>query len=121
MQRCRARFLCAGQDEIQPVNVSAFRAKHWRHARNRARARARCLCPITSTSMSMSRSKRSVVPHAGALYDPVMTKRFFAFVLWSLFGVAIACNTSIMADEGMWLFNAPPLKQLKEKNKLQPT
>jgi hypothetical protein len=71
--------------------------------------------------MSMSRSKRSVVPHAGALYDPVMTKRFFAFVLWSLFGVAIACNTSIMADEGMWLFNAPPLKQLKEKYQFEPT
>jgi hypothetical protein len=50
-----------------------------------------------------------------------MTTRFCAFFLWSLFAVAIACNTSVMADEGMWLFNAPPLKQLKEKYQFEPT
>ncbi len=69
----------------------------------------------------MSRSTRSVVHHVGALYDPVMTNRFCAFFLWSLFGVAIACNTSVMADEGMWLFNAPPLKQLTDKYQFEPT
>jgi hypothetical protein len=38
---------------------------------------------------------------------------------------AIACTTSFaasaFADEGMWLFNAPPLKQLKEKYQFEPT
>jgi len=50
-----------------------------------------------------------------------MMKRLCAFFLWSLFAGAIACNTSVMADEGMWLFNAPPLKQLKEKYQFEPT
>ncbi|PYK17137.1 MAG: serine protease, partial [Verrucomicrobia bacterium] len=34
---------------------------------------------------------------------------------------AIACVASAAADEGMWLFNAPPLKQLKEKYQFEPT
>src|SRR6059036_302436 len=33
----------------------------------------------------------------------------------------ISCVTSAAADEGMWLFNAPPLKQLKEKYHFEPT
>ena len=38
---------------------------------------------------------------------------------------AIVCATSFaasaFADEGMWLFNAPPLKQLKDKYQFEPT
>src|SRR5437660_3054165 len=34
---------------------------------------------------------------------------------------AIACVASAAADEGMWLFNAPPLKRLKEKYQFAPT
>ncbi|HEX3619880.1 MAG TPA: S46 family peptidase [Candidatus Udaeobacter sp.] len=38
---------------------------------------------------------------------------------------AMACATSFaasaFADEGMWLFNAPPLKRLKEKYQFEPT
>src|SRR5438309_871826 len=38
---------------------------------------------------------------------------------------AVACAigfvASAAADEGMWLFNAPPLKQLKEKHQFEPT
>jgi hypothetical protein len=38
---------------------------------------------------------------------------------------AIACATgfvaSALADEGMWLFNSPPLKQLKDKYQFEPT
>lgn len=41
-------------------------------------------------------------------------------LLASLF-VIIAFNSSGFADEGMWLFNAPPLKQLKEKYHFEPT
>jgi hypothetical protein len=32
-----------------------------------------------------------------------------------------AAFTSALADEGMWLFNSPPLKQLKEKYQFEPT
>jgi len=42
--------------------------------------------------------------------------------LWSF---TMACTigfvASAAADEGMWLFNAPPLKQLKEKYQFEPT
>ncbi len=40
-----------------------------------------------------------------------------------LFTVACAIGfvASAAADEGMWLFNAPPLKQLKEKYQFEPT
>jgi hypothetical protein len=34
---------------------------------------------------------------------------------------AITLVASVAADEGMWLFNAPPLKQLKEKYQFEPT
>jgi Peptidase S46 len=39
----------------------------------------------------------------------------------SILVLALAMNTSALADEGMWLFNAPPLKQLKEKYQFEPT
>ena len=35
-------------------------------------------------------------------------------------GVAVLAP-SLRADEGMWLYNAPPLKQLKEKYGFEPT
>ena len=42
-----------------------------------------------------------------------------------LASVIIACLISVAtatrADEGMWLFSAPPLKQLKEKYQFEPT
>jgi hypothetical protein len=34
---------------------------------------------------------------------------------------AIGFGFPILADEGMWLFNSPPLKQLKEKYQFEPT
>src|SRR5436190_7522040 len=34
---------------------------------------------------------------------------------------ATGLTLSVSADEGMWLFNAPPLKQLKEKYQFEPT
>src|SRR5438132_10715077 len=41
----------------------------------------------------------------------------------SLFFLCISSGfaTSCLADEGMWLFNNPPLKQLKEKHQFEPT
>jgi Peptidase S46 len=43
-----------------------------------------------------------------------------SFVLW-VFVLALAMNRSALGDEGMWLFNAPPLKQLKAKYQFEPT
>src|SRR5437870_6830063 len=34
---------------------------------------------------------------------------------------AIGFGFPVLADEGMWLFNSPPLKQLKEKYQFEPT
>src|SRR6266542_5923741 len=42
-----------------------------------------------------------------------------------LVSVVIACLISVAAatraDEGMWLFSAPPLKQIKQKYQFEPT
>ena len=54
-------------------------------------------------------------------YDAPMSKAFRAAFRGSLFVLAVALNSSMSADEGMWLFNAPPLKQLKEKYHFEPT
>ena len=35
--------------------------------------------------------------------------------------VALAALVPVHADEGMWLFNNPPRKQLKEKYQFDPT
>src|SRR5436305_1271015 len=43
------------------------------------------------------------------------------FVPVSILIVALSLTSSALADEGMWLFNAPPLKQLKEKYNFEPT
>src|SRR5438045_1322908 len=40
---------------------------------------------------------------------------------WSFHVLAVTAISSAFADEGMWLFNNPPLKQLKEKYHLGPT
>jgi len=40
---------------------------------------------------------------------------------WSLLALVLALCSTVFADEGMWLFNNPPLKQLKEKYHFEPT
>jgi hypothetical protein len=40
---------------------------------------------------------------------------------WSLLALVLTAFSSAFADEGMSLFNNPPLKQLKEKYKFEPT
>jgi Peptidase S46 len=50
-----------------------------------------------------------------------MSKAFRQFFPNSIFILALAMNTSAIADEGMWLFNGPPLKQLKEKYQFEPS
>src|SRR5438094_10617694 len=50
-----------------------------------------------------------------------MSNRFGLRFCYSLFVFAVGLNTSVRADEGMWPFNAPPLKQLREKYQFEPT
>jgi Peptidase S46 len=50
-----------------------------------------------------------------------MSNAFCRLVLHSIFIAAVAITPSALADEGMWLFNAPPLKQLKEKYQFEPS
>src|SRR5437870_13001819 len=40
---------------------------------------------------------------------------------WSLVALVLTASSSAFADEGMWLFTNPPLKQLKEKYQFEPT
>ena len=73
--------------------------------------------------MSKSMSKRSGGLWCLSLHFMMREWRrnFAHFSVRSLFVLAVALNTSVFADEGMWLFNAPPLKQLKEKYQFEPT
>ncbi|PYJ24525.1 MAG: serine protease, partial [Verrucomicrobia bacterium] len=50
-----------------------------------------------------------------------MPDEFRRFVIGLIFVLANAFSASAFADEGMWLFNALPLKQLKEKYQVEPT
>ena len=50
-----------------------------------------------------------------------MPKLFRTFFWNPIFILVLAMNSSAFADEGMWLFNAPPLKQLKDKYQFEPT
>src|SRR2546425_1910347 len=50
-----------------------------------------------------------------------MPNRSCVFVFGLLLVCAVAFNSSALANEGMWLFNAPPLKQLREKYQFEPT
>src|SRR4051794_31972924 len=47
--------------------------------------------------------------------SPILRRTFAVLV------VTIAACSFAIADEGMWLFNNPPLKQLKEKYNFEPT
>src|SRR6266516_807320 len=68
------------------------------------------------------RYKRAlVVALTPALYRPPMSKAFCTFFPNSIFILTLAMSASAIADEGMWLFNAPPLNQLKEEYQFEPT
>ena len=50
-----------------------------------------------------------------------MYKWFYLQFRCSVFLFVVGMTTCALADEGMWLFNAPPLKQLKEKYQFEPS
>src|SRR5437764_2801530 len=109
MQRCRAGFLRAGENEIEPFNFATLSSKHRRNLHREC-----CRGKLTA-------SPTKVVRLMPALYGRLMSKPFRTSFSNSIFILALAINTSALADEGMWLFNAPPLKQLKEKHQFEPT
>jgi hypothetical protein len=45
----------------------------------------------------------------------------FQFRVLQIVSLVILVASSAVADEGMWLFNNPPLKQFKEKYQFEPT
>src|SRR5581483_9237406 len=51
----------------------------------------------------------------------IMTVRALATALFTAVSLFIGTTTVIHADEGMWLFNNPPRKLLKEKYNFEPT
>src|SRR3984893_3549307 len=65
---------------------------------------------------------RRVVGLTPATYDARMSNasRSLRFLGWSILILTIAFGASAFADEGMWLFNSPPLKQLKERYHFDP-
>ncbi len=71
--------------------------------------------------MSIRNWNREVVALEPPFYDSPMSNALRTLLSGSFFVLAVALNTSVLADEGMWLFNAPPLKQLKEKYQFEPT
>jgi hypothetical protein len=62
-----------------------------------------------------SKQKHVVVAFIRAFYDSRMYKWFCLQFRCSVLLFVVGMTTSALADEGMWLFNGPPLKQLKEK------
>jgi hypothetical protein len=50
-----------------------------------------------------------------------MYKWFYLQFRCSVFFFVVGMTTCALADEGMWLFNAPPLKQLREKYQFEPS
>ena len=50
-----------------------------------------------------------------------MSSAFRPFFPGAFFVLAVALTACAFADEGMWLFNAPPLEQLKQKYQFEPT
>src|SRR6266487_2584924 len=69
----------------------------------------------------MSPRNTAIVAFTAALYDSRMYKWFPVQFRCSVLLFIVGMTTSALADEGMWLFNAPPLKQLKEKYRFEPT
>src|SRR5215471_9730636 len=81
-----------------------------------------------STSTSGTRrayAKLSFSPrtcrHYACTLCSAMSNAFRRFFLLAIFIVGVGMTTSALAVEGMWLFNAAPLKQLREKYQFEPT
>ena len=74
-----------------------------------------------SFSRNLASNEAVVVAFVRALYDSRMYRWFCLQFRCSILLFVVGMTTSALADEGMWLFNAPPLKQLKEKYQFEPS
>src|SRR5439155_15524888 len=145
MQRRRPGFLRAGQNEIEPLYFATPRSEHrrnvteifcssysisrsfwsatapsrrfWGHRPGARKSGAKTLPPSQSTSCEIKKNGRSCRAHLGILCWHVISRKLCCIATTC----AIGWSVSALADEGMWLFNAPPLKQLKEKYQFEPT
>src|SRR6266481_296250 len=133
MQRRRPGFLRAGQNEIEPLYFATPGSKHRRNVTEifcssysilrsfgvRTRPRVafgdtgrtlekRCEdAPHSqSTLCEIKRNGRSCRAHLGILCWHVISRKLCCIATTC----AIGCSVSALANEGMWLFNAPPLK-----------
>jgi len=114
VQRGGPGFLRAGQDEIKALNFATLSSEHRQNV-HAIGCRGSCQLPL-----QMSLRNTTVVAFARALYDPPMYKWFCPPFRWLILLSILGMTTSARADERMWLFNAPPLKQLKEKYQFEP-
>ncbi|MGE5207913.1 MAG: S46 family peptidase, partial [Alphaproteobacteria bacterium] len=133
MHRRRAGLLRAGKNEIKPLNFASLSPKHEEKVFKRGRFGEGCWIKVRqlkpadplseggNRSWCSGRDKRTVVASSPALYGSPMYNWLRLKFRYSVLLFVISMTTSASADEGMWLFNAPPLKQLKEKHQFDPT
>src|SRR6266403_361342 len=100
-------FLRASHNEIEPLDLAPLASKHRRNL-HPERCRGSCHLPL-------------LVPFKPPPMVAPMLKAFRTFFVNSLFILVLEMNSSAFADEVMWLFNAPPVKQFKEKYQFEPT
>src|SRR5438128_2852639 len=144
MQRRRPGFLRAGQNEIEPLDVATPASEHrrnvteifcssysisrsfwsaaapshrfWGH-RAYARKAVRRRHALPKHFVRNQKNGRSCRANLGILCWHMISRKLCCIATTC----AIGWSVSALADEGMWLFNAPPLKQLKEKYQFEPT
>src|SRR5206468_7921823 len=144
MQRCGPGFLRASQNEIEPLDFVTPGSKHrrnviaifcssysisrsfwsatapsrrfWGH-RTYARKAVRRHPALPKQFVRNKKNGRSCRPYLGILCWHVISRKLCCIATTC----AIGWSVSALADEGMWLFNAPPLKQLMEKYQFEPT
>src|SRR6266516_2028757 len=144
MQSRRAGFLGTGQNEIEPLGFATPGSKHrrnvtesfcssysisrsfwsaaapshrfWGH-RAYARKAVRRRPALPKHFVRNQKNGRSCRANLGILCWHMISRKLCCIATTC----AIGWSVSALADEGMWLFNAPPLKQLKEKYQFEPT
>src|SRR5881396_2962117 len=144
MQSRRAGFLGTGQNEIEPLDFATPGAKHrrnvteifcssysisrsfwsaaapshrfWGH-RAYARKAVRKRPALPKRFVRNQKNGRSCRANLGILCWHVISRKLCCIATTC----AIGCSVSARANEGMWLFNAPPLEQLKQKYDFEPT
>src|SRR5215210_5471653 len=69
-------------------------------------------CPAASSSKGLNRAQRPSIVRAG-MFNSMKTMHWI--LSFGMAALVIQPSLCVYADEGMWLFNDPPRKQLKER------